>query len=72
MPRSERFRASVAAKRVAGSYVHNSPELMLVSTRDLVGVLIELPHSDHRDEVLASMRPAHVFANLSGRHLSIG
>jgi hypothetical protein len=27
--------------------------------------LIEFPHNDHPDEVYASMRPAHVFANLS-------
>jgi transposase len=27
--------------------------------------LIEFPHTDHPDEVFASMRPAHVFANVS-------
>jgi transposase len=27
--------------------------------------LIEFPHNDHPDEVFASMRPAHVYANLS-------
>jgi hypothetical protein len=27
--------------------------------------LIEFPHTDHPDEVFASMRPAHVYANLS-------
>jgi hypothetical protein len=51
------------AERLAGSYVRNSPKLTLIARKDLVGVLIELPHKITHDEVSASMRPAQVFAN---------